>query len=321
LAVNYDASYDEANLMASKRRAPPPKPERPHHTVQQKNADIDALQRRIKELQDFDPATVTRRHSNEPNVHALETAIDETLADIFGNGSDAYERYSRATKLDQGAIEMATDWGGHPDDTADARRYIAEGKERSLTLLKQAVKRLTEEIDAEQRSGVVVTLASQATTSPAVAAITESRRIFIVHGHHEAMREAVARLLEQLDFEPVILHEKANQGRTLIEKFEDHSETAQFAIVLLSGDDEGRALRDSAAALKPRARQNVILELGYFAGRLGRKRVCALMHGEVELPSDVVGVVYEPFDERGAWRYRLGSELRAAGYAVDLNQL
>ena len=135
------------------------------------------------------------------------------------------------------------------------------------------------------------------------------------------MRESVARLLEQLDFEPVILHEQANQGRTLIEKFEDHSETAQFAIVLLSGDDEGRALRDGAATLKPRARQNVILELGYFAGRLGRKRVCALMHGEVELPSDVVGVVYEPFDERGAWRYRLASELRAAGYAVDLNQL
>jgi predicted nucleotide-binding protein len=135
------------------------------------------------------------------------------------------------------------------------------------------------------------------------------------------MREAVARVVQQLDFEPVILHEQANQGRTLIEKFEDHSETAKFAIILLSGDDEGRALRDSGANLKPRARQNVILELGYFAGRLGRKRVCALMRGEVDLPSDIVGVVYEPFDPGGAWRFKLATELRAAGYTVDLNRL
>ena len=136
------------------RRAPPPKPGRPYHTVQQKNADINALERRIKELEGFDPAGVTRRFSDDPSVYALETAVDETLSDVFGNGSDDYQRYSRATKLDQGAIEMASDWGGHKDDTADAQRYLAEGKERSLTLLKQAVKRLTEEIDAEQREAV-----------------------------------------------------------------------------------------------------------------------------------------------------------------------
>src|SRR3981081_3630301 len=92
------------NPMAS-RRAPPPKPERPRHTVQQKNADINALERRIKQLQDFDPTTIRKRFS-APKVQVLETAIDETLSDIFGNGSDDYERYSGAAHLDQGGLSM-----------------------------------------------------------------------------------------------------------------------------------------------------------------------------------------------------------------------
>jgi predicted nucleotide-binding protein len=308
---------DLENPMAS-RRAPPPKPERPHHTVQQKNADINALERRIKELEDFDPAKVTRRFSDDPNVHVLETAIDETLSDIFGNGSDAYERYSRATKLDQGAIEMATDWGGHYDDTADAQRYISEGKERSLTLLRQAIKRLTEEIHAERRTGAVVTLSGAAHTTPAAATVT-SRKIFIVHGHDHEMKNDVARVVQLLGFEPIILHEQPNKGRTLIEKFEDHGETAGFAIVLMSADDEGRA--KGSDSLAPRARQNVVLELGYFVGKAARKRVCALMRGGVEIPSDIVGVVFEQYDAAGAWKLALGRELRAAGYTVDMNRL
>jgi predicted nucleotide-binding protein len=122
-----------------------------------------------------------------------------------------------------------------------------------------------------------------------------------VHGHDEAMREAVARFIEQLGFEVVILHEQANRGQTLIEKFESHGEAAGFAIVLLSADDEGCAVGGAAAA---RARQNVVLKLGYFYGKLGRKRVCALKRGDLELPSDFVGVVYEPFDDAGTWKLR-----------------
>jgi predicted nucleotide-binding protein len=304
--------------MASRRAPPPPKPERPQHSAQEKLRDIEDLERRIKDLDDFDPSTTTRRF-DDPNVQALQTAIDETLSDVFGHGTEDYQRYVGAARLDNGGISMVVDGFSHYDDTAEARQYVAEGKGRAVTLLKQAIRRLREEIEREQRSGVTVTRSGPASAAPAAA---PSRRIFIVHGHDEAMREAVARLVQQLGFEPVILHEQPNQGRTLIEKFEDHSEKAQFAIVLLSPDDEGRALRDGASAtLKPRSRQNVILELGYFAGKLGRKRVCALMRDQVELPSDVVGVVYESFDAGGAWRFKLATELRAAGYTVDMNRL
>lgn len=145
-----------------------------------------------------------------------------------------------------------------------------------------------------------------------------SRRVFVVHGHDEGAREAVARFLALLDFEPVILHEQPDRGRTIIEKVEDHGEVG-FAVVLLTPDDLGKIKGTSRAT--PRARQNVILELGYFIGRLGRNRVCALKRGELEIPSDFGGIVYKPFDNTGGWKQALGRELQMAGYAIDWNKV
>jgi predicted nucleotide-binding protein len=142
-----------------------------------------------------------------------------------------------------------------------------------------------------------------------------ARKVFVVHGHDEAAREAVARFLEKLQFDPIVLHEQANQGRTIIEKIEAHGDVG-FAVVLLTPDDVG-GVKDGSMNL--RARQNVILELGYFVGRLGRSRICALRRGDVEVPSDFGGVVYEPFDAGGAWKQALGRELQAAGFDIDWN--
>lgn len=72
--------------------------------------------------------------------------------------------------------------------------------------------------------------------------------------------------------------------------------------------------------MEPRARQNVLLELGYFIGRLGRAKVCALKRGELEIPSDFAGVVWEKMDAGNGWKLALARELKAAGYSVDLNQ-
>lgn len=142
-----------------------------------------------------------------------------------------------------------------------------------------------------------------------------ARKVFIVHGHDEGARESVARFLEQLKFDPIILHEQANQGRTIIEKIEAHGDVG-FAVILLTPDDVGSV---RGGDLQPRARQNVLLELGYFVGRLGRSRVCALKRGDVEVPSDFGGVVYEPFDAGGAWKQALSRELQAAGFDIDWN--
>jgi predicted nucleotide-binding protein len=141
-------------------------------------------------------------------------------------------------------------------------------------------------------------------------------RIFIVHGHG-TLKDSVARVVSALGLEAVILQEQPGAGRTLIEKVEKYS-VVGYAVVLLVPDDVGGKRGEEQ---RDRARQNVVFELGYFVGKIGRGRVCVLYSEGVEMPSDYFGVEYVSLDSKGAWRYRLGRELREAGYAVDLNLL
>jgi predicted nucleotide-binding protein len=145
-----------------------------------------------------------------------------------------------------------------------------------------------------------------------------ARDVFVVHGHDEGTKQSVARFIEKLQLKAVILHEQANQGRTIIEKFEDYSNVG-FAVVLLTPDDVGKP-KDREEDWKPRARQNVILELGFFLGKLGRERVCVLHKGDVEIPSDYQGVLYVPMDDAGAWRSKIAKEIKEDGIDVDLNK-
>ncbi len=147
----------------------------------------------------------------------------------------------------------------------------------------------------------------------------DSRKIFLVHGHAEDTNKAVAGFLRSVGLEVIILHEQANQGQTIIEKFEKHSDVG-FAVVLLTPDDFGGAARQPEKARR-RARQNVILELGYFMAKLGRDKVCCLYVEGVEKPSDYDGVLYVAYNETGAWRGKLAKELTAAGIAVDSENL
>ena len=145
------------------------------------------------------------------------------------------------------------------------------------------------------------------------------RKIFIVHGHDEGSKYAVARFLERLELEPIILHEGPNQGRTIIEKFEKYSDVA-YAVVLLTPDDLGGS-KDDLDNLLPRSRQNVVFELGFFIGKLGRERICALYKGEVEIPSDFSGVLWIRMDVEGGWQLKLAKEINVVGIEVDLNRL
>lgn len=149
---------------------------------------------------------------------------------------------------------------------------------------------------------------------------SSSRSVFVVHGHDTEAKETTARFLEKLALRPVILHEQPSAGRTIIEKFENYSGDIVFAVVLLTPDDVGAPL-SSSSDLKPRARQNVILELGYFIGRLGRTKVCALYKGRVELPSDYQGVLYIEMDTGGSWKTKLAQEFVQAKLPIDLSGL
>ena len=145
------------------------------------------------------------------------------------------------------------------------------------------------------------------------------KEVFIVHGHDEAAKISMARILEKLDFKPIILHEQANEGRTVIEKIEKYTDVA-FAVILYTECDLGKDKDKPDEELQYRARQNVVFEHGYLIGKLGRQRVCALVKGRVEKPGDIDGVVYVSMDDR-SWAFDLAKEMKAAGLPVDTNKL
>ncbi|WP_298307966.1 nucleotide-binding protein [Flavobacterium sp.] len=147
----------------------------------------------------------------------------------------------------------------------------------------------------------------------------DSKKVFIVHGHDKELKESVARFLEKIGLEPIILNEQVNGGLTIIEKFEKNSDV-QFAIVLMTSDDLGNS-KQNIKTLNPRARQNVILELGYFLGKLGRNNVCALIKGDLERPSDYDGVVYVNVDQYDGWKLLLTKELKQAKLDFDSNKV
>jgi predicted nucleotide-binding protein len=147
-----------------------------------------------------------------------------------------------------------------------------------------------------------------------------SNNIFIVHGHDSLAKIELARTLEKLKLNPIVLHEQANEGRTIIEKFERDASRVSFAVVILTPDDTGHP-KGKPSEARSRARQNVILELGFFSGALGRANVCVLYKGDVEVPSDYLGVVYVSMDDAGAWRFSLAKELKQAGLPIDMNNL
>jgi predicted nucleotide-binding protein len=144
--------------------------------------------------------------------------------------------------------------------------------------------------------------------------IVINSNIFIVHGHDEQMKDSVELFIRQKFLNPIILNQQANTGKTIVEKFEDHSDVG-YAIVLFSPCDEGKAINDKD--LKKRARQNVIFELGFFMGKLSRSRVCVLLKSDVEKPSDIDGVLYIFFDEESRWKESLLKELQTTGYDVN----
>lgn len=165
-----------------------------------------------------------------------------------------------------------------------------------------------------------------------------SKNVFIVHGYDDKSKLELARMLDKLGFNPIILSEQPDKGRTIIEKLEEETMDVGYAFVILTSDDAVLSLdlaqkleklvddeeikipeEEFWSALKKRARQNVVLELGYFVGKVGRNRVCCLYKGDVELPSDIHGVLFKKFDKSVEECFKgIVEELKAAGYEIKL---
>jgi predicted nucleotide-binding protein len=206
------------------------------------------------------------------------------------------------------SVTTAGNCGSFPMNAGEDwwENHRVETLHTQLTRMQSLIELLTTEIE----------LQGGTPDSPTQVTLT-SHRIFLVHGHEEAALHETARFLEKLEQEVIVLREQPNKGRTIIQKFEDYADVG-FAVVLLTGDDIGGSAKDTVQ--KPRARQNVIFEMGYFIGRLGRDRVCVLYSPGVEIPSDYTGVLYQELDSKGSWRLELARELKAAGYEIDMNK-
>ena len=260
----------------------------------------------------------------------LDTGVDRST--LTGTMNDLAKRLTQALKLGSGVIAayMTSETATYDTKLGAVQRAFFSWRfgKSPLSQLKLALADLRFQLDIlcdslglshegtpEQKVDV-----PDNDSSPMSDAREESRKqVFIVHGHDDAAEQSAARVVEKLGLKPVILHERARESRTVIEQLEICGDVG-YAIVLLTPDDVGKAATDIGEP-KTRARQNVILELGYFLGRLGRKHVCTLLKGDIEIPSDWKGVLYLRMDEAGAWRYELAKEMNAVGLHVDTNRL
>ncbi len=143
---------------------------------------------------------------------------------------------------------------------------------------------------------------------------SNKEQVFVVHGHDDIAKYEMADAIKELGLEPIILHEQASGGMTIIEKIEHYSDVG-FAVILYTPCDVG-GKRAQKIELLSRARQNVVFEHGYLIGKLKRNRVMAFVKDMVETPNDISGVLYIELDKNQNWKGALKKELKSAGYSV-----
>ena len=190
--------------------------------------------------------------------------------------------------------------------------YLDDISTDMLDKAEKSMQQKLKEMRQWQHEDMLLANISQRTS---MARTKEYKKVFIVHGHDNALKQEVARMVEKQGLEAIILSEQANRGKTIIEKFEEHSDVG-VAICLFTGDDYGKA--KDATSENLRARQNVVFEAGYFMGKLGRENVILIADSNIEVPSDLQGVVYT---SKTMWQTDVLRELKAIGYKVDFNKL
>jgi len=240
---------------------------------------------------------------NEISLHEFLSEGEVILGKLFGERSKHVNKFNEVSFISMASIFNRDSIQNLYSDKFNA---FESGRLSMINVLKGALK----EIEIEE----LLSPTSKSTLESTLKVSTDKSKVFIVHGHDNELKIEVARFVEKLGFEAVILHEKANEGNTIIEKIEKNSDVG-FAIVLYTPCDEGKS--KSSEHLNSRARQNVVFEHGFFIAKLGRKNVVALHKGKgIELPNDISGVVYIKYED-GAWKTQIADEMDASGYEIN----
>ena len=239
---------------------------------------------------------------SDPRFKEWEFRVDRFLAKHYGQESEERIRFS---KVDFG------EYHGQNDILAGIR--CKSGLQEAKAIFKVYLDELEQE-DFDRAAERIKAVGGEVVK---INNWVEKKydKVFIVHGHDNALKQEVARIIEKQGIEAIILSEQVNGGKTIIEKIEENSDVGA-AICLFTGDDYGRA--KDATSENLRARQNVVFEAGYFMGKLGRGNVILIASPDIEIPSDLQGVVYTNKD---MWQTDVLRELKAIGYNVDFNKL
>lgn len=257
------------------------------------------IKRRVEVL---DKQVTEARNGNPENFDAWHAATEVALRTVMGADSPLLANFHKVRYSPSMYVSGM-----------DTRGYRPAGVKKVIAILEAA----KSELALRDELAEVVEPASVGDDAHSLA---DQSPVFIVHGHDEARKHELFRVLHDVTgTKPIILHEQPTGGRTIIEKLETYAAAAAFAVALLTSDDVGGPRETQL--LSPRARQNVVFEAGYFAGRLSRSRVVLLHEEGVELPSDLHGVVFISLDAAGAWKMKLTHELAGAGLRVDWSGL
>lgn len=211
---------------------------------------------------------------------------------------------SPAVKMLSEALNIKTS-GNYPEEFERAKATL-------LKSLKNTIDALKEDIYGELKNE------ESKNSSPAL-----SNKVFIVHGHDSELKNDVERFIHEVGLEPIVLHRQADNGSTVIEKFEKNSDVG-YAFILLTSDEIAYTIDQvdipsESRSIEYRARPNVIFEFGYFVGKLGRSRVCCLHKGETAIPSDLAGLVYKKIEGSiDSQAYAIIKELKVAGYNIKV---
>ena len=154
---------------------------------------------------------------------------------------------------------------------------------------------------------------------PTAVTTAASAKIFVVHGHDRDARDQLELVLMRLGLQPFILQNADGGSKTIIEALEQNIyREAAFGIILMTPDDFGYAKAGGETEKQPRARQNVILEMGMVMAALGRPRMVILKKGALEMPSDAGGILYIEFNDHVREIVpKLAQRLQGAGFTID----
>ncbi|MBB1273197.1 TIR domain-containing protein [Psychromonas sp. SR45-3] len=270
----------------------------------------------------------------ESQIEIVERLIEEGESFTFQNFclavGDYQGRYGGPDSPEWGIFKIRAQniVSKHLSDNSPAMSLIAEGLTQytegnepdKFEIAKSNLVKALKILATTLKNDVYGELKAEKST-PTSAAL--SNKIFVVHGHDQSLKTDIERFLHEIGLVPVVLHREADEGATVIEKFEKHSDVG-FAFILLTPDEIGYTvdqinIPEPDKVIEYRARPNVIFEFGYFVGKLGRNRVCCLHKGDVVLPSDLNGLVYKKVDGSvDPQAYAIIRELKAAGYKISM---